>query len=84
MPDAGEALLLRRGHDPAVDDEGRRGVVVQRRNAKDACRAHWKRGCFFHGRTRRVEFFPIIGPRGRYHFSLFGLNLMPADSVAGE
>ena len=32
----GESLLLRRGHDMAVVDEGRRAVVVVGRNAQDA------------------------------------------------
>jgi hypothetical protein len=43
MLDAGEALLLRRRYDSAVDNERRRRIVVKCRDAEDACRTNWYR-----------------------------------------
>lgn len=49
--DAGEPLLLRRGHDLAVAEQAGRAVVVERGDAEDVDRARHGAICWLRGRT---------------------------------
>src|SRR5262249_15499002 len=59
MLDSTESLLLRGGDDPAVDNEGRRGVVIEGRNAQDARRPGRISESYVHSANERVAGFLI-------------------------